>query len=100
MSFVTTSERKCECLTFLLTILVHTDATLIVSAHQSTYKAEMLTQNQSGAKFYGIKQKAAQLISQIVDSSTSTYKNIINFARVQRLGWYSHIERMQETRMV
>ena len=26
--------------------------------------------------------------------------NIINFARVQRLGWYGHIERMQETRMV
>ena len=24
----------------------------------------------------------------------------INFARVQRLGWYGHIERMQETRMV
>jgi len=23
-----------------------------------------------------------------------------NFARVQRLGWYGHIERMQETRMV
>jgi len=28
------------------------------------------------------------------------HKNIINFARVQRLGWYGHIERMQETRMV
>jgi len=28
------------------------------------------------------------------------HKNIINFARAQRLGWYSHIERMQETRMV
>jgi len=28
------------------------------------------------------------------------HKNIINFARVQRLGWYSHIERMQETRMI
>ena len=27
-------------------------------------------------------------------------KNIINFARVQRLGWYGHIERMQETRKV
>ena len=27
-------------------------------------------------------------------------KNIINFARAQRLGWYGHIERMQETRMV
>jgi len=26
--------------------------------------------------------------------------NIINFARVQNLGWYGHIERMQETRMV
>ena len=24
----------------------------------------------------------------------------INFVRVQRLGWYGHIERMQETRMV
>ena len=28
------------------------------------------------------------------------HKNIINFARVQRLGVYGHIERMEETRMV
>ena len=28
------------------------------------------------------------------------HKNIINFARVQKLGWYGYIERMQETRMV
>jgi len=28
------------------------------------------------------------------------HTNIINFARVQRLGWYGHVERMQETRMV
>jgi len=28
------------------------------------------------------------------------HKNTINFARVERLGWYGHIERMQETRMV
>jgi len=28
------------------------------------------------------------------------HKNIINFAKAQRLGWYGHIERMQETRMV
>ena len=28
------------------------------------------------------------------------HKNIINFARAQRLGWYGRIERMQETRMV
>ena len=28
------------------------------------------------------------------------HENIINFAIAQRLGWYSHIERMQETRMV
>ena len=27
-------------------------------------------------------------------------KNIMNFARAQRLGWSGHIERMQETRMV
>jgi len=27
-------------------------------------------------------------------------KNIMNFARVQSLGWHCHIERMQETRMV
>ena len=25
--------------------------------------------------------------------------NIINFARAQRLGWYGHIERMEETRI-
>ena len=28
------------------------------------------------------------------------HENIINFARAQRLGWYGHIERMQETRIV
>jgi len=28
------------------------------------------------------------------------HENIINFAGAQRLGWYGHIERMQETRMV
>jgi len=28
------------------------------------------------------------------------HKNIINFAIAQGLGWYGHIERMQETRMV
>jgi len=27
-------------------------------------------------------------------------ENIINFARAQRLGWYGHIERMQDIRMV
>ena len=27
------------------------------------------------------------------------HKNIINFARAQRLGWYGHIGGMQETRM-
>jgi len=28
------------------------------------------------------------------------HKNVINFARAQRLGWYGHIERIKETRMV
>jgi len=28
------------------------------------------------------------------------HKNIINFAKAQRLGWYGHIKRMQETSMV
>jgi hypothetical protein len=28
------------------------------------------------------------------------YRNIINFTRAQRLGWFGHIERMQETRLV
>jgi hypothetical protein len=28
------------------------------------------------------------------------YKNIINVARAQRLGWLGHIKRMPETRMV
>ena len=37
--------KKCECLTFLLSVLVWTDAILIVSVHQSPYKAEILTQS-------------------------------------------------------
>ena len=45
LSSVMTYERKCECLTFLLSVLVRTDEILIVSAHQSVYKAEMLTQS-------------------------------------------------------
>ena len=28
------------------------------------------------------------------------HENTINFARTQRLGWYDHIERMQDTRMI
>jgi len=28
------------------------------------------------------------------------YENIINFATAQRLGWYGHIERMQDIKMV
>jgi len=28
------------------------------------------------------------------------HKNIINFTRVQKLGWYGHVERIEETRMV
>jgi len=28
------------------------------------------------------------------------HENIINFARAQRLGWYGHIERMQDIRIV
>ena len=28
------------------------------------------------------------------------HENIINFARAQSLGWYGHIERMQDARMV
>ena len=28
------------------------------------------------------------------------HKNVINFAKAQRLVWYGHIERMQEARMV
>jgi hypothetical protein len=40
LSSVMISEWRCECLTFLLS-----DAILIVSAHQSAYKAEILTQS-------------------------------------------------------
>jgi len=28
------------------------------------------------------------------------HENVINFARAQRLGWYGHIEKMQDIRMV
>ena len=45
LSSVMTSERKCECQTFLLSVLVGTDAILIVSVHQSAHKAEILTQS-------------------------------------------------------
>jgi len=45
LSSVMMSKRKCVCLTFLLSVLVCTDAILIVSAHQSAYKAENLTQS-------------------------------------------------------
>ena len=27
------------------------------------------------------------------------HENIINFARAKRLGWYGHVERMQDTRV-
>ncbi len=49
LSSVMTSERKCECLTFLPSVLVCTDAILIVSAHQSAYKAEILTQSMTNS---------------------------------------------------
>jgi len=45
LSSVMTSARKCECPTFLLTVLVCTDAILIVYAHQSAQEAEILTQS-------------------------------------------------------
>ena len=45
LSSVTTSERMCECLTFLPTVLARTDAILIVSLHQSAHKVEILTQS-------------------------------------------------------
>ena len=32
--------------------------------------------------------------------TTIKHKNILNFAKAQRLGLYGHIERMQEARMV
>jgi hypothetical protein len=31
---------------------------------------------------------------------TIKHNSIINFAKTQKLGWYGHLERMQETRMV
>jgi len=43
LSSVMTSARKYECLTFLLCVLVCTDAILIVSAHQSAQEVEILT---------------------------------------------------------
>ena len=38
----------------------------------------------------GEKKKTNQELDKIIK-----HKNIINFARAQRLGWYGHIERMQ-----
>jgi hypothetical protein len=77
LSSVTTSARKCEYLTFLLSVLACTDAILIVSAHQSAYKAIVLTHSITNSiwyeKFDGINQKTAQLISQLVDINTSTF---------------------------
>ena len=43
LSSVMTSARKCECLTFHLSVLVRSDAILVVTAHQSAYMAEILT---------------------------------------------------------
>jgi len=45
LSSVMTSDRKCECLAFPLSVLVYTNAILIVSVHQSAYKAEILIQS-------------------------------------------------------
>ena len=45
LSPAVTSERKCECLTFLPSVVVCTDANLIVFDHQSPHKAESLTQS-------------------------------------------------------
>jgi len=45
LSSVMTSERMCERLTLLLRVLVCTVGILNVSAHQSAYKAEILTQS-------------------------------------------------------
>ena len=41
----------------------------------------------------------AQLMKMELDKIIK-HKNIINFAKAQRLGWYGRIERMQEARMV
>ena len=41
LSAVMTSERTCERLTFLLSVLAHIEAILIVSAHQSAHKAPL-----------------------------------------------------------
>ena len=45
LSSVMTSERKCECRTFLLSVLVGTDAILFVPVNQSAQRAEILKQS-------------------------------------------------------
>jgi len=52
LSFVMTSARKCEYLTFLLSVLACADAILIVSAHQSAYKAIILTHSIKNSIWY------------------------------------------------
>ena len=42
----------------------------------------------------------AWIFSPLPDKNRNSVIKLINFARVQRLGWYGHVERMQETWMV
>jgi len=62
------------------------DSILIVLAHQSAYKAEILTVSHKlnlVSKFDGIHKNAAQLISQLVESNTSTFMpNPINMFHI------------------
>jgi len=73
LSSVMTSARICEWHFFW----VFWYAILIVSAHWSVYKAEVLIHSITNSvwceKFDGINQKDVKLISQLVDSNTSTF---------------------------
>jgi hypothetical protein len=56
-----------------------------------TAMVEALTTDQNGSWRIKTNQELHKIIK---------YRDTINFARTQRLGWVGHIERMQESRMV
>ena len=88
LSSVTTSERKCECLTFLLSVLVCNDAILNVSAHQSAYKTEIMTQSTTNSIWC---QNLTTKTKTLPNSLANLWKVILSYVKLawcwEREGW-------------